>query len=78
MPNNEKKKRVCSYCGGTGKFKKPNDEEKYNRRFDHYADKAYFISLGEAREKALADVGYTLVDCPMCGAISEKETITNE
>lgn len=60
------KKRMCSYCDGTGKFKKPLDEERFERRFDYHADKAYFISHGEAREKALADVGYTLIVCPMC------------
>ena len=56
----------CSYCDEPGKFKKPNDEERYSKKFDYYADKAYFISMGEARQKALADVGYTLIDCPYC------------
>lgn len=60
-------KHVCSYCDGTGKFKQPNDEAQYEKLFDRYADKAYFISMGEAREKALADVGYTLIKCPNCG-----------
>lgn len=64
----------CSYCEGTGKFKKPNNDEEYSRRFDYYADKAYFISMGEAREKALDDVGYTLIDCPYCKAGETKET----
>ena len=56
----------CSYCDGTGKFKKPLNDEEYDRKFDYYCDKAYFISMGEAREKALDDVGYTLIDCPYC------------
>lgn len=56
----------CSYCDGTGKFKKPLNDEEYDRKFDYYCDKAYFISMGEARENALADVGYTLIDCPYC------------
>ena len=67
----EQKKRKCSYCDGTGKYKKPNNEEEYSRKFDWYSDKAYFISMGEAREKALADVGYTLIDCPNCGGTGE-------
>lgn len=67
MSNSKLKERVCSYCDGTGKFKKPNDEDAYSRRFDYHADKAYFISHGEAREKALNDVGYTLITCPVCG-----------
>ncbi len=60
-------KRKCFYCEGTGKYKKPNDEEKFDKLFDLYADKAYFISMGEAREKALAEVGYTEIVCPNCG-----------
>ena len=67
MAGNNPQKRKCPYCDGTGKYKKPNDEEEYARKFDYYADKAYFISMGEAREKALADVGYTLIVCPECG-----------
>lgn len=56
----------CSYCDDTGKFKKPNDEKEYERLFDIYSDKACFVSMGEAREKALNRVGYTLIDCPYC------------
>lgn len=59
--------RKCWYCEGTGKFKQPNDEERYSKRFDFHADKAYFISPGEAREKALQEVGYTEIICPYCG-----------
>lgn len=59
MDNNQ----ACFYCNGTGKFKKPNDEEDFDRRFDRYAE---FLSMGEAREKALKDTGYTLIDCPYC------------
>lgn len=73
MADTKQKKNACSYCEGTGKFKKPNDEEKYNARFDYHADKAYFISMGEAREKALADVGYTVIECPMCKGSGVRE-----
>lgn len=62
----KRNRSVCSYCNGTGKYKRPNDEAEYDRRFDWYADKADFISHGEARERALRDVGYTLIDCPYC------------
>ena len=74
MDKANRKERICSYCDGTGKYKKPNDEEQYERKFDHFADKAYFISMGEAREKALADVGYTLIDCPVCGGRGTRDT----
>ncbi len=57
---------VCSYCEGTGKFKKPNDEEAFDRKFDYY-DKPGFMSMGEIREKALNEVGYTPIVCPNCG-----------
>ncbi len=63
----DNKKHTCFYCDGTGKFKKPNDDEAFDKRFDHYDSMSYFISMGEMREKALEDVGYTLIDCPYCG-----------
>ena len=58
----------CSYCEGTGKFKSPLNEEEYEKRFDYYESKADFISMGQCRERALADVGYTLIDCPYCNS----------
>jgi len=61
---------ICSYCDGTGKFKQPNNEEEFEKRFDYY-DKAHFISMGEMRERALEDVGYTLITCPRCGGTGE-------
>ena len=61
------KKRACFYCNGTGKYKKPLDEDAFDKRFEHYDSMACFISMGEMREKALKDVGYTLIDCPCCG-----------
>ncbi len=56
--------KKCFLCDGTGKYKKPNDEEKYNWRFDVYAE---FLSNGEARERALQEAGYTVIECPNCG-----------
>ena len=74
MAGNYPQKRKCPYCEGTGKYKKPNDEE-YKRRLDYHEDKAYFISTGEAREKALTDVGYTLVVCPECSGTGTVGTV---
>lgn len=54
------------FCDGTGKYKKPNNEEEYDRVFDIYDSKSGFLSMGEIREKALNDVGYTEIDCPYC------------
>lgn len=65
MSNRDKKIISCSYCNGTGKFKMPNDENAFDKRFDHYADMGHF-NMGEAREKALNEIGYTLIDCPNC------------
>ena len=45
-----KKGKVCFLCDGTGKYKKPIDETKYDKQFDKYAE---FLSMGEARRKAL-------------------------
>ncbi len=66
-------KRKCFWCDGTGKFKKPKDEAAYDKAFDHYDQLADFISMGEMREKALADVGYTVIECPYCGGSGETD-----
>ncbi len=63
----ENKKRTCSYCDGTGKFKKPNDADEFEKRFDYYDSKSYPLTMGEARDQALEDVGYSLIECPYCG-----------
>ena len=63
-------KHTCFICEGTGKYKKPDDEEKFDARFDVYAE---FLSMGEAREKALKDAGFTIVICPRCGGTGTEE-----
>ena len=52
----------CIGCNNTGKYKKPNDEQAFDRAFDRYADPGY-MSLGEAYNKAINEVGYTIVPC---------------
>lgn len=56
----------CFYCDGTGKFKEPNDAGEYEKRFDYYDSKSYPLTMGEARDRALEDVGYSLIECPHC------------
>lgn len=57
---------ICSYCGGTGKYKKPNDEKEFEKLVDREMDKSYFVNYTMAEEKAYKEVGYTFVDCPYC------------
>ena len=47
----EEKMAKCYWCEGTGKFKKPIDEEKYNQLFDTY-DAPGVLTMGEFREKS--------------------------
>lgn len=56
----------CSYCKGTGKIKKPNDEERFDRLVDAEMDKGYFVNYDMASETVLKKIGYTLIDCPHC------------
>ena len=56
----------CRYCNGTGKYKKPNDEERFDRFVDYEMEKGYFVNYEMAEEKAYKEVGYTLIDCPYC------------
>ena len=58
-------KATCFWCEGTGKFKKPRDEEKYSEIFDRY-DAPGTLSMGECRKRALEEVGYDLVKCKHC------------
>ncbi|MBO5484328.1 MAG: hypothetical protein J5979_03845 [Lachnospiraceae bacterium] len=60
----------CSWCDGIGKFKQPNDEEKYSDAFDKYDAQGIF-NMEECRAKALKEVGYTLVKCSHCNGIGE-------
>lgn len=56
----------CIYCDGTGKYKKPNDQERFERIIDTEMDKGYFVNAIMAQEKAYKEVGYTIIDCPYC------------
>lgn len=48
----------CIYCNGTGKYKKPNDQEKFDNLVDCEMEKGYFVNLEMAEEKAYKAVGY--------------------
>ena len=56
----------CRYCNGTGKYKQPNNQERFDCLVDVEMDKAYFVNYNMAEEKAYEEVGYTLIDCPYC------------
>lgn len=57
----------CSLCDGTGKYKKPNDPEEYDKIFDKYDSMGVF-NMDQVHQKALNEVGYTIIDCPECNA----------
>lgn len=56
----------CMYCKDTGKYKQPNDKDKFDRLVEIEMDKAYFISYEMAEQKVYDRVGYTVIDCPFC------------
>lgn len=56
----------CSFCNDTGKYKKPNNQDEFDRIVDSEIEKAYFVNYDMARKKAYKQVGYTLIDCPYC------------
>lgn len=58
----------CRYCKDTGKYKKPNNEEKFSQLIDVEMEKAYMVNYEMAEEKAYKEVGYTIIDCPFCGS----------
>lgn len=57
----------CIYCNDTGKFKKPSNEEAFDKEFDKLYDGGQF-NASEARVKALNKTGYTIIDCPYCNS----------
>lgn len=63
----------CRHCNGTGKYKKPNDQEKFDRLVDIEMEKAYYVNYAMAEEKAYKDVGYTIIDCPYCNSAAATE-----
>lgn len=56
----------CTYCNGTKKYKKPNDQERFEKIIDNEMDKGYFVNYLIAEEKAYKEVGFTIIDCPYC------------
>lgn len=64
----------CRYCKDTGKYKQPNNVERFERLVDIEMEKAYFVNYEIAEEKAYNAVGYTVIDCPYC-ANNEKTMI---
>ena len=56
----------CRYCKDTGKYKQPEDVERFERLIDIEMEKAYHVNYDMAEEKAYKAVGYTVIDCPYC------------
>ena len=56
----------CEYCNGTGIYRKPNDQEKFDEMVDIEMDKGYQVNYIMAAEKVYKMVGYTEVECPYC------------
>lgn len=55
----------CSKCDSTGVFKRPLDEEKYEKEFDRL-DAPGTLTMGECRDKALIYAGYEEIPCSNC------------
>ena len=56
----------CRYCNGTGKYKEPKNQEKFDRLVDAEMQKGYFVNYAMAEEQAYKEVGFNLIDCPYC------------
>lgn len=56
----------CHHCKDTQKYKKPNDQERFDRIVDTEMEKSYFVNYEMAEEKAYKEVGFTIIDCPYC------------
>lgn len=54
----------CYYCNDTGKYKKPNNQEKFDEIIDYETEKSDFVNYEMAEKRAYKEVGYTLIDCP--------------
>lgn len=57
---------ICRFCNGTGIYKKPNDQVKFDELVEREMDKAYHVNYMMAEEKAYKQVGYTEIACPYC------------
>ena len=56
----------CPYCKGTGKYKKPNNEEEFEKLVDRELDKPYYVNRIIAENRIFQIVDYTVIDCPYC------------
>ena len=56
----------CPHCKDTKKYKKPTNQERFDRIVDTEMEKGYFVNYEMAEEKAYKEVGFTIVDCPYC------------
>lgn len=57
--------KKCWYCEGTGKLKKPVNQEDFEKEFDRL-DAIGQFNMHDCREKALDESGYTIVECHNC------------
>lgn len=67
----------CVHCNGTGKFKKPNDEQKFNDLVECEVDKAYYVNYAMAEERAYQKVGFTWERCPHCNGTGIQQSGEN-
>ncbi len=56
----------CIFCKGTGKYKQPDDKERFDELIDREMDKGYQVNYAMAEKVAYDEVGYTIIDCPYC------------
>lgn len=63
----------CYFCDGTGKYRRPKDEERFEKLVDREMEKGYFVNIAMAQEKAYKEVGYDIIDCPHCQVCATEE-----
>lgn len=61
-----KQKMKCRHCNDTGKYKQPNDPQKFEEIIDREMEKAYMVNYEIAENLAYQKVGFTVIDCPYC------------
>lgn len=54
----------CEVCNGTGIYKRPNDEKRFDKLFDAACDQGIMPKI--CYENALDAVGYTEEPCIYC------------
>lgn len=58
-------KKGCILCDGTGIYKRPNNEDAFDRLMNHYMDPGTYSGY-TAYRKAINKVGYTEEVCECC------------